>query len=105
MTRRNPSGPLVFDSEIESTASRNCREARQSRQSIVDEKEDVILITEEMDDNQNNQQPLESLAPHTMFYYTKPTLIGAELSIVRPTINTKNFEIKPNRIQMVQQYV
>ncbi|MBA0606420.1 hypothetical protein Godav_018880, partial [Gossypium davidsonii] len=56
MTRRNPSGPLLFDSEIESTYHRNRREARQSRENIVDGQEEII-ITEEMGDNQNNQLP------------------------------------------------
>lgn len=53
MTRRNLLGPLVFDSEIESTARRNHKDARQNQQNIMEEKEDVIIITEEMADNQN----------------------------------------------------
>ena len=37
--------------------------------------------------------------------YAKPSLIGVESSIVRLTIVAKNFEIKLNIIQMVQQFV
>ncbi|KAK5772495.1 hypothetical protein PVK06_048784 [Gossypium arboreum] len=41
----------------------------------------------------------------TMYYYSKPTLTGAESSIVRPTIVGNNFEMKLNTIQMIQQFV
>ena len=41
----------------------------------------------------------------TMFEYAKPFLTRVESSIVRPTIAANIFEIKPNIIQMVQQFV
>ncbi|KAG8499425.1 hypothetical protein CXB51_005933 [Gossypium anomalum] len=48
-----------------------------------------------------NQNP----APRTMYDYAKPNLTGIESSIVRPTIAANNFELKPNTIQMIQQFV
>ncbi|KAK5802868.1 hypothetical protein PVK06_030496 [Gossypium arboreum] len=40
-----------------------------------------------------------------MYDYAKPTLTGAESSIVRPAIAANNFELKPNTIQVIQQFV
>ncbi|KAG8503633.1 hypothetical protein CXB51_001807 [Gossypium anomalum] len=58
MTRRNPSGPLLFDSEIESIAHRNRIEIRRSLQYIEEEREeDIHTTTEEMADNQKNLLP------------------------------------------------
>ncbi|KAA3483463.1 RING-H2 finger protein ATL63 [Gossypium australe] len=110
MTRRNPSVPLLFDSKIESTARRNQREIRQSLQYIEEEQEDDTNTTEEMADN-NSLPPMiaanpvnQNPAPRTMYDYAKPNLTGAESSIVRPAIAANNFELKPNTIQMIQQF-
>ena len=75
----------------------------------MEEQEDIIIVTEEMTDNQNNQLPLVVAAnpanpnpdPCTMYDYAKPTLTGADLIIVRPTIALNNFELKLNTIQMI----
>ena len=40
-----------------------------------------------------------------MMDYCRPNLDGASTSIARPRVAANNFEIKPNVIQMVQQYV
>ena len=40
-----------------------------------------------------------------MYDYAKPTLTGTESSIVRPAIAVNNFKLKPNTIQMIQQFV
>ncbi|KAK5802480.1 hypothetical protein PVK06_030073 [Gossypium arboreum] len=40
-----------------------------------------------------------------MYDYAKPTLTGTESSIVRPVVAANNFELKPNTIQMIQQFV
>ncbi|KAA3483828.1 Transposon Ty3-I Gag-Pol polyprotein [Gossypium australe] len=40
-----------------------------------------------------------------MYDYAKPSFISTESSIVRPTIAANNFELKPNSIQMIQQFV
>ncbi|KAG8491555.1 hypothetical protein CXB51_014801 [Gossypium anomalum] len=66
-----------------------------------------------MDENQENLLPPaiaadqvnQNQAPRTMYDYTKPNLTGTESSIVRPAIATNNFELKPNTIQMIQQFV
>ncbi|KAG8488548.1 hypothetical protein CXB51_016295 [Gossypium anomalum] len=114
MTRRNPLRPLLFDSEIESTACKNRREIRRSLQYIEEgQEDDIYTTTEEMADNQNNPlrpaiatNPAEqNPVPHTMYDYAKPTLTGTESSIVRPAVFANNFELKPNTIQMIQQFV
>ncbi|KAK5818852.1 hypothetical protein PVK06_023798 [Gossypium arboreum] len=43
-------------------------------------------------------------APRTMYDYAKPSLTGTESSIVRSTVAANNFELKPNTIQMIQQF-
>ena len=40
-----------------------------------------------------------------MLDYARPSLDGTQSSITRPTVAANTFEIKPNIIQMVQQYV
>ncbi|KAK5836625.1 hypothetical protein PVK06_012421 [Gossypium arboreum] len=40
-----------------------------------------------------------------MYDYAKPNLTGTESSIVRVAIAAINFELKPNTIQMIQQFV
>ncbi|KAA3461159.1 protein kinase 2B, chloroplastic-like [Gossypium australe] len=100
MTRNNLLELLVFNSEIKKTAHRNrkeVRKARQSQQIFIDDQEKKD-ITVEMDNNLGNQQLPIRPTPRTMYDYAKPTLIGAKLSIVRPTIVAKNFDIKPNII-------
>ena len=39
----------------------------------------------------------------TLIDYAMPNIAGARTSIVRPTVNANNFEIKHGLIQMVQQ--
>ncbi|XP_016667428.1 pentatricopeptide repeat-containing protein At1g62930, chloroplastic-like [Gossypium hirsutum] len=66
-----------------------------------------------MAEDQNNQLPpvvaanLGNLNPAhlTMYDYSKPTLTGAESSIARLAIVANNFKLKPNTIQMIQQFV
>ncbi|KAK5844638.1 hypothetical protein PVK06_000778 [Gossypium arboreum] len=63
-----------------------------------------------MAENQGNQLPPviaanQNPAPRTMYDYAKPSLIGTESSIVRPAITANTFELKPNTIQMIQQFV
>ncbi|KAA3488572.1 RING-H2 finger protein ATL63 [Gossypium australe] len=106
MTRRNPKGPLAYDSDIEATTRRNRREIRQTINYTEEEREDKSNPTEGMDENNPPPQDVgENNAPRTMYDYAKPHLIGAESSIVRPAITANNFELKPNTIQMIQQFV
>ena len=63
-----------------------------------------------MDENQENSLPPviavnQNPTPRTMYDYAKRTLTGTESSIVRPAIVGNNFELKPNTIQMIQQFV
>ncbi|KAA3483470.1 RING-H2 finger protein ATL63 [Gossypium australe] len=104
MTRRNPRGPLTFDSQIKATARRNHRETRRALDYTEREEENRDNPTEGMDENNPRTHDVgENNAPHTMFDYAKPHLTGAESSIIRPTISANNFELKPNTIQMIQQ--
>ncbi|KAG8486099.1 hypothetical protein CXB51_019413 [Gossypium anomalum] len=114
MTRRNPSGPLLFDEEIDRTTRRNQREIRRSLRYTEEEQEDDIsTTTEKIVENQDNPLPPaipielanQNPAPRTMYDYAKPNFTGTESSIVRPAIAANNFELKPNTIQMIQQFV
>ncbi|KAK5824559.1 hypothetical protein PVK06_019339 [Gossypium arboreum] len=111
MTRRNPSGPLLFDEEIDRIMRRNQREIRRSLRYTENEQEDDTQPpTEEMAENQDNQLPPtiaanQNPAPRTMYDYATPSLIGTDSSIVRPTVAANTFELKPNTIQMIQQFV
>ena len=63
-----------------------------------------------MAENQDNQLPPviavnQNLAPRTMYDYAKPSLTGTESNIVRPVVAANTFELKPNTIQMIQQFV
>ena len=111
MTRRNSSGPLLFDEEIDCTVRRNQREIRRSLRYTENEQEDDTQPpTEEMAENQDNQLPPviavnQNPTPRTMYDYAKPSLIGTESSIVRPAVAANTFELKPNTIQMIRQFV
>ncbi|KAK5824743.1 hypothetical protein PVK06_019527 [Gossypium arboreum] len=63
-----------------------------------------------MAENQGNQLPPaiavnQNPAPRTMYDYVRPSLTGTESSIVRPVVAANTFELKPNTIQMIQQFV
>ncbi|KAK5803950.1 hypothetical protein PVK06_031599 [Gossypium arboreum] len=111
MTRRNPSGPLLFDEEIDRTIRKNQGEIRRSLRYMENEREnDTQTPTDEMAENPGNQLPPaiaanQNPAPRTMYDYAKPSLTRTESSIVRPAIAANNFELKPNTIQMIQQFV
>ncbi|MED6150315.1 hypothetical protein PIB30_071151 [Stylosanthes scabra] len=66
-----------------------------SEEEIVEEnsKEE---IQDNMADNANNQR-------RTLADYTNPTTASCGSSIVWPTIDAKNFELKPALVQLVQQ--
>ena len=92
MTRRNSSELIQEDPEIERTF-RNLRRTQRQRQSEME--------------NIGEEVPVAAAAgqPMTMSDYARPNLTGAESSILRPTVAANNFEIKPNIIQMVQQFI
>ncbi|KAK5833325.1 hypothetical protein PVK06_017148 [Gossypium arboreum] len=63
-----------------------------------------------MAENQENSLSLtivvnQNPTPRTMYDYAKPNLTGTESSVVRPAVTANNFELKPNTIQMIQQFV
>ena len=97
MTRRNPSGPLLLDEEINRTVRRNQREIRRSLRYTENEQEDYTQPpTKEMAENQGNQLPPaiavnQNPAQRTMYDYAKPSLTGTESSIVRPAIAANTF--------------
>ena len=60
-----------------------------------------------MDQNVDGEIPVVAAAgqPTTMSDYARTKLMGAESSILKPTVAANNFEIMPNIIQMVQQFI
>ncbi|KAK5771558.1 hypothetical protein PVK06_047775 [Gossypium arboreum] len=111
MTRRNLSGPLLFYEETDPTICRNQREIRRSLSYTENEQEDDTQPpTEDTAKNQDNQLPPaiamnQNPAPRTMYDYAKPSLTRTKSSIVRPAVAANTFELKPNTIQMIQQFV
>ena len=81
LSRRQQSLTEDFDPEIECTLHRLRREQR--------------LREDQIEDMAENQMTLSD--------YAMPNIAGARTSIVRPTINANNFEIKHGLIRMVQQ--
>ncbi|WVZ19694.1 hypothetical protein V8G54_007016 [Vigna mungo] len=86
---------LIFDSEIEriarhnkSSARRKRRERRQAEKPI-DNKEHISTMTE---------QPMRK----TLHNYFMPYPNNFQRSIMRPLIQTNNFEIKPALLQVIQ---
>ncbi len=77
-----------FDPEIE----RTLRALRKQQRLELKQKQAVAMA-----DNQDNQNK------RLLSDYAVPNVNGAQPSIVRPTVNANNFEIKPGLIQMVQQ--
>ncbi|KAK5785445.1 hypothetical protein PVK06_040032 [Gossypium arboreum] len=85
-------------------------EIRQSLRYTEEKEDDTSTTTEEMTKNQENPLPPaiavnQNPAPHSMYDYAKPSLTGTESSIVRPVVAANTFELKPNTIQMIQQFV
>ncbi|MED6226247.1 hypothetical protein PIB30_101693, partial [Stylosanthes scabra] len=66
-----------------------------SEEEIVEENSEEE-IQDNMADNANNQR-------RTLADYTNPTTASYGSSIVWPTVDAKNFELKPALVQLVQQ--
>ena len=100
MTRGNSSELIQEDPEIERTL-RNFRHTQRQRA------ESDRIRQFEMEQNMGEEIQAAAAAgqPRTMSDYARPNLMGAESSILRPTVAANNFEIKPNVIQMVQQFI
>ncbi|XP_027368323.1 uncharacterized protein LOC113874285 [Abrus precatorius] len=80
-----------FDPDIERTLQKIRKERR-----LLVQRENAQTHMEGMANNEDQ--------PRTMSDYARPSLTGTKSSIVRPDVQG-NFEIKPNVIQMVQQFV
>ncbi|MED6225966.1 hypothetical protein PIB30_098689, partial [Stylosanthes scabra] len=66
-----------------------------SEEEIVEENSEKE-IQDNMADNANNQR-------RTLGDYTNPTIASCGSSIVWPTVDANNFELKPALVQLVQQ--
>ncbi|XP_071917054.1 uncharacterized protein [Coffea arabica] len=88
-----------LDPEIERTLRRQRRNTpHQKEQEIWQPIEEILIelpFEEEMAENDPNRRILRDFA--------LPGTQDSQTSIVRPTVNANNFEIKPSLIQMVQQ--
>ena len=104
MTRSSSSKLEDFDPEIAFRA-RLRTQAEQSTEKICQRIINMAEGNQNLPGNQFHQQENPVFQPMTMADYARPSLNGAESSIVRPTIAANNFEIKPNMIQMVQHNV
>ena len=93
MTRNNPSKLIIRDLKIE-------RKTLQNLRARIRQRAKKLQLEFEVD------QPKVIAEPQrTMSKYMRPSLTRIESSIVRLIITANNFKIKPNIIQMVQQFV
>ena len=93
MTRNNLTELVEPNPKIKRIAVLRLREELRQREEELDiqfEQEQQVIMAEQQ---------------RTMFDYARPDMSGTESSIVRLAVAAKNFEIKPNIIQMVQQFV
>ena len=93
MTQGNPFDLIEGDPKIERAAFQALRERFKQRAKELE-------LEFGVDQPENMAKP-----QRTMSKYVRPLLIRTESSIVKPTVVANNFEIKPNIIQMVQQFV
>ncbi|XP_061370538.1 uncharacterized protein LOC133313218, partial [Gastrolobium bilobum] len=90
----NPNS-LLFDPELEKTIRKNRKTARQRK--LQERGESSVTIQEEVME-ENHRPP-----PHrTLGDYMTPTVIPPIGSVVRPTVEPDNFELKPALVQLVQ---
>ncbi|MED6116587.1 hypothetical protein PIB30_101617, partial [Stylosanthes scabra] len=109
-TRRDK--PIIeFDPEIEKTIKKN-RSRVKTQRTLQFEQEEVNseegafensfeeeFIEEEIQDNMADNQR------RTLADYTNPTTTSCRNSIVWPTVDANNFELKPALVQLVQKPV
>jgi len=88
---RNHGEIQPFDLEIDRTCRAIKKETRSARQ-----------ITAMAKNHNHNQNQNQNHNQRLLRDYALPDPVGAQASILRPTVNANNFEIKPGLIQMVQ---
>ncbi|MED6212553.1 hypothetical protein PIB30_084493 [Stylosanthes scabra] len=87
---------LDYDSEPERTLLRRRREARRARQAALEQQLNMAAEKNDNDlnlENQNNKI--------TLGQYVNPTAENYGSTILRPTIQANNFELKPSLIHLV----
>ncbi|KAK4265654.1 hypothetical protein QN277_026678 [Acacia crassicarpa] len=90
---------LQFDPEIEKTARRNRKLAKQRKGKVVSSSigTELIIMAEDGGD------PLRPPPKRTMGDYMTLNSARIKTSIINPAVNVNNFEIKPSLISLVQQ--
>ncbi|MED6164215.1 hypothetical protein PIB30_087561, partial [Stylosanthes scabra] len=84
---------LNFDPEIERTLRKLKKQYKQTHEIPSEE------VFEEVFDN----MATEGTQQKTLGEYSVPTTASCGGSIVRPTVDANNFELKPSLIQLLQQ--
>ncbi|MED6198546.1 hypothetical protein PIB30_067447, partial [Stylosanthes scabra] len=88
---------IRFDPEPERTLSQRRREARRTRQELLEQQLDMAA-------NNNNNEGLDHEDQNTRItfgQYISPTSEGCGSTILSPTIQANNFELKPSLIQLL----
>ncbi|XP_061358470.1 uncharacterized protein LOC133302672 [Gastrolobium bilobum] len=88
---------LQFDPEIEKTAKRNRKLAKERRQQEKEASSSIEPREEAMGDNNVPPPP-----PRTLGDYMTPARVPRTASIVRPNVDANNFELKPALLQLIQ---
>ncbi|XP_061338969.1 uncharacterized protein LOC133285718 [Gastrolobium bilobum] len=90
----NPNS-LLFDLELEKTIKKNRKAARQRK---LQEKGESSVTNQEEVMEENHRPPPQ----RTLGDYMTPTVIPPIGSVIRPTVEPNNFELKPTLVQLVQ---
>ncbi|MED6166659.1 hypothetical protein PIB30_111465, partial [Stylosanthes scabra] len=88
---------LDYDSEPERTLFRRRREARRARQAALEQQFNMATNNNDIPTHEEQNQR------GTLGQYSQPTSEGCHSTILKPTIQANNFELKPSLIQLVQQ--
>ncbi|MED6141301.1 hypothetical protein PIB30_102017 [Stylosanthes scabra] len=88
---------LDYDSEPERTLFRRRREARRERQAALEQQFNMAANHNDIPIHEEQNQRV------ILGQYSQPTSEGCGSTILRPTIQANNFELKPSLIQLVQQ--
>lgn len=98
MTQGNNSGLLEENPEIERYLYQ-----RQQTHEVHQEPTQTALFEQEVNIEIETQTAKQNKQQRTLFDYTRLGVLGTQSSIVRPVVQAKNFELKLQLVQMVQQ--
>ncbi|MED6187634.1 hypothetical protein PIB30_078204 [Stylosanthes scabra] len=86
---------LDYNSDPERTLFRRRREARRARQAALEQQFNMAANNNDIPNHEEQNERV------TLRQYNQPNSEGCGSTILRPTIQANNFELKPSLIQLV----